>query len=108
MTLSARLPMPGTCSARLARHRDFVAGYIDMENRPVVLAEEDDDAPMSSWRQLVMDVHKVAAPAPYVGDEFRYTWRVAMAPSGEWIAGDEVRTWRPPPTVEQMIARARA
>lgn len=103
----APCPMPGTASSTLLRNRAYLAAIVDDDRDPVVLRQRRGDPLVPGvddpsaggmvriWEQVQLTTRRVHAPAPYVGEPFGYSWRVAIDPkSGMFVAGDEVRMFR--------------
>lgn len=65
------------------------------KSRRLLLSLVESDADIRSWDTTTLTVHRVWAPAPYVGDPFVYVWPVAVDRAKRWVAGEAHAQWLP-------------
>lgn len=80
-----------------ARHTwllDWLNGDPSYPSHAVVVAFPDrDPRSLLDRDRIVLDKRKAHAPAPYVGDPFRYGWHFATDSLGRSMAGEAFRVY---------------
>lgn len=91
-------PMPLTQHPWMERHARMVRYLMDRGEYTIMLAVQkplrtrlfalgEDVTPVGD-EKLMLNVERVVARAPYVGDPFWYEWRVAVDQFKRWVAGE--------------------
>lgn len=93
-------PMPGAAHPSLASKaewiRSLIAGgehtiYYHQPRRLKIWEPETEIDPFGEPDPIrVLNVQKVAAPAPWTEHPYSYLWRVAVSPDRRWVAAEDV------------------
>lgn len=90
-------PMPLTQHPWMERHARIVRELMGRGEWTIMLTVQkplklrllsDEDVTRMDDNRLMLNVERVVAKAPYVGDPFWYGWRVAVDKYKRWVAGE--------------------
>lgn len=72
---------------------DWLNGDPNYPSHAIIVALPERDPSSFLDRRIVLDKRKAHAPAPYVGDAFRYGWHFATDELGRAISGESFRVY---------------
>lgn len=93
--------MPDTAHPGLADRATFLRRQMSLGVRDLLIFEGHRFSPLIELEPetrptediIPIRVHRCGAPAPWTGRPYVYEWRVALDPSGRWVASSAWPEW---------------